>query len=811
MSAARAAPSRWNPVSAGQNGLWYEQQSRPDSNAYNLAGCVRFTGAIDAGRIDAALALLAARHPMMRARFALEGGEPSWRIAEAPLSCRRLQSPSDGPALEAIVEFMLRPYDLAAENPYRFALAAIDDGTTLFGIGCHHIASDLHSLGAVVRELGLAYGVGAAAIGEAPRRDYAAFVERQRAAMGSAAGVASAAWWRARLAETPGGASLGDLESGSGVQAREAGRIDFALGTRAAAAVAALSSASGATPFAVLLTAFQCLLSDRMSQSRVVVGAPSSGRNDRGDLGTVGYFVNLLPMVLDVDPGEPFERVLARNHADVREALSHGQHPFGAMVRDLQRAGAADPAHLVQATLSFQKTVSGLPDELTRLALGLPGGGLRLGDAFGEIVRMPELRAQFPLGIAVASIAGGFAGCVTYEPARIGANVAAQLLRDWEALVELCGEAPGKSVAALLASVDGDLAADLCSALDAAMRRHGERIAVSAPDGELLYRDLRERAAAIARQLRAAGIGAGHRVAVLGAGGAETVCALVGVMRAGAAFVPLDADIDPARARTLLAQAKISALLRCDGAATALDFGVPVLDPASHADVQGALPFPAALDPAWLMFTSGTTGHPKAAVVPHEAALAHARGIARRLGLNAGDRVLQFASLSFDEHAEEIFPSLLCGACVVCRPRVRFQDPEAMLAEIDAARVSVLHLPTSYWHLWMDEAQNRALGFPRALRLVNAGGEQASVARLRTWTARAPAHVRWVNTYGLTEAAVTSLAYEARGGLAAIEPLTRVPAGRPLRGTRVRVVAGDGSDVGAGETGELWLGGPGVR
>ena len=782
-------------MSIGQRGLWFEQQADPNGNAYNLAGCVRFSEPIEAARLDRALAMLAERHALLRARFALDDGQPVWRASGEPLRCRVLAAQPEAEARDAVAEYLLRPYDLEAEHPYRFVLAPAREGGTLFGIGCHHIASDLHSIALVAIELDAAYASAPAPFAAPPAPSYDAFAEQQREFVSSPAGAESAAWWSERLAGVPSSPWLGELESGSPGPAAQGGRIDFAVEPATAAAVASLALHAGATPFAVMLTAFQCLFARRLGQPRVVVGAPSSGRNDRRYHATVGYFVNLLPMALEVSEDEPFDRLLARNGADVREALHHGRYPFAAMVRDLQRAGAADPANLVQATLTYQKTVTGLAEPLTRLALGLPGGALRLGSAVGEFVRLPETGAQFPIGIAVAPAGDAFAGCVTFDPARVSRDAAQEFLGDWMTLLARCGQTPGASVGALLDGLEGDGGADLAAALDAALERHAACTALSAPEGDLSYADLRARSDAIVARLRAARIGPGHRVAVVGTGGAETICALVGVLRAGAAFVPIDADIDPARAESLLRTAQVSKVIACEGAELKV---IP-----AQAGIQSP-------DAAWLMFTSGTTGPPKAAVVPHEAALAHARGIARRFRLRPGDRVLQFASLSFDEHAEEIFPSLLAGACIVCRPRIRFQDPETLLAAVDAARVTVLHLPTSYWHLWMDETQNRALTFPPALRLVNVGGEQASVARLRTWARQAPAHARWINTYGLTEAAVTSLVFEARGGAAAIERMERVPAGRPLAGTRVRIVGEDGRDVAPGATGELLLGGAGV-
>jgi amino acid adenylation domain-containing protein/thioester reductase-like protein len=787
----------WHAASVGQRGLWFEQQAEPASNAYNLACCVRFDGAIDPARLSAAIAALASRHPLMRARFALRDGALGWIEDGAPPACDAFAGIPEVQAQRRVADALLRPYDLERESPWRFVLAATVEGTTLFALGCHHIVSDLHSMAIVVTELEEAYSGRPLAQVPAP---YDGFVAWQDERMGSGKGGEEASWWHGRWsAACP--ARIFPEAAEEGVD----GRIDFAFEPRTVAAVGTLAKAAATTPFVVMLTAFQCVLARRAGQRAVVVGAPSSGRNDPRHAGTVGYLVNLLPLTLVLRLGEPVLALIERNARDVRDALRHGQYPFGAMMRDLQHSGSPDAARRLQATFTFQKTRGGLEEPLAKLALGLPGGGLRLGGMTGAIVRLSDTRAQFPLGIAVAPTSEGFVGSLTWQGTSLDRVAAEDILRQWTAFIDEAAATP-QGPADLGASGEATLAQEL----DAAFARFAARPAVSTESGALTYGEVGTHADAICSRLQALDVCPGDRVAVVGLGGSQTISAFVGVLRSGAAFLPVDGDVDKARLEAILRQARVKAIVACDGVSIRHDPGVPVLEANTPSAV---VPVPAAVTPldlAWLMSTSGTTGAPKLAVVPHEAAAAHARAIVDRFGLCESDRVLQFASLGFDEHAEEIFPTLLAGACIVCRPRVRFEDPETLLAYVQAHGVSVLHLPTSYWHLWMDEAASRAIAFPAALRLVNAGGEQASAARLRTWARQAPRRTRWFNTYGLTEAAVTSLAYEAPRDGARVESMARIPAGQPLSGTRVRIVRDDGTDSAAEESGELWLGGAGV-
>ena len=795
-------------MSAGQRALWFEQCVNPASNAYNLGACIRFRQSLDRDRLDAALAVLVLRHPVLRARFDLVDDAPCWFVSEQRLSCTVLAdcTLSQSQARERIAELVVRPYALAHEHPFRCAVVELEEGS-LFAIACHHIVSDLHSLEILARELEIAYAfAGEVRLPGAPdANSYADFCAWQAHMLGTGNGINSANFWNGRLANAVACISPVNARSTENSAATTRSRIHFALAPQLARALTAAAHKSAATPYVAVLTTFQILLAHWDRATHVIVGTPFSGRNQARFRQSVGYFVNLVPMVFEFNAEECFDGAVARNGASVRSALRHGQYPFSAMVEHLESA-----VPLVRATLTFQNTVTGLPDYLTRLALGLPGGGLRLAGELGEMLPLPETQSQFPFGITIAATASGFEGSLEYDPAQVQHSDAESFLEDWRAFTALCAEQADIAVGALLGQIGARQRApadNLAAAIDDCIIRHAQRPAICGHAGTMSYRELGARSVQLAARLHALGVGGGARVAVVGDGGADTVVAMLAVLRSGAAFVPIDIDTGAAQIELLVRSVRASAVINCTDTPMAWSDEIGIAQIAMQSEGLDAIAPTGRcrpLDPAWLMYTSGTTGMPKAAIVPHEAALAHGRAIAQRFGLQPEDRVLQFASLSFDEHAEEIFPTLLAGACLVCMPRIRFQDPERLLGEIRSAGVSVLHLPTSYWHLWMDEMSHQQLSVPAALRLVNVGGEQASLSRLRTWAELVPPRVRWFNSYGLTEAAVTSLIYQLPQEGAALQALSRVPVGRPIAGTCFSIDAADG------EIGELLLGGAGV-
>lgn len=713
----------WRSVSAGQRALWFEQCVNPASNAYNMGTCVRFQRPIDRGRLDAALALLVERHPLLRARFDLVEDELCWCLSAEPLTSLVLadRELDEAAGRQCIADMGMRPYALAREHLFRFAVVQLEQGS-LLGIACHHIVSDLQSMAVLVRDLQAAY-TAEKIIGPLAAY-YAEFCDWQDAMLGATSGARSAQFWRERLSSHCNGTVLSPQDLPPSHAAGAASRINFAITQEASRAVAAVAQQVGATPYAAALTTFQVLLTQYDGVKSTVVGTPFSGRTKAHFRDTVGYFVNLLPMVFDSDPDESFTCALTRNSEMIRSALRHGQYPFSSMVQQMGLARGNGVAPLVRATLTFQNTASGLPDDLARLALGLPGGGLRLGDERGAMLPLPEPRPQFPLGLVLAPTDAGLEGYLQYDPAIMPQHAAEAFLQDWLAFYDRCAVQPDAPLRVLLRQARAHqrkLGPTLASAMDECLLRYAERTAISGPTGTLSYRELRARAMVLAGRLHALGIGTGARVALIGDGAPDTVAAMLGIIHSGAAFVPIDVDKGMAHIKLLLKVAHVSAMVLCTDAPVAwsLEGDIPQVLMQSGAWKGHAPPIRSEpLDPAWLMFTSGTTAAPKAAIVPHEAALAHAMAIAESFGLGAGDRVLQFASLSFDEHAEEIFPTLLAGACLVCRPRVRFEDPDSLLGALDADGVSVLHLPTSYWHLWMDEMVQHQLPIPAALRLV---------------------------------------------------------------------------------------------
>ncbi|MGA2879227.1 MAG: amino acid adenylation domain-containing protein [Bryobacteraceae bacterium] len=355
---------------------------------------------------------------------------------------------------------------------------------------------------------------------------------------------------------------------------------------------------------------------------------------------------------------------------------------------------------------------------------------------------------------------------------------------------------------------------------EAQARRTPDAIAAEYAGVRLTYRKLSLGADRFAHTLANQGVA---RESIVGIGlqrSLELPIALVGVLKAGGVCMPLDPEYPPerlaymledARAEVLVtepqlegrypsANAKIIPLNRdLSGLTGAESERLPSHTQHSHADPR---------DAAWIVYTSGSTGRPRGVVLTHAGLVNHHRAAIELYGITASDRVLQFSSLSFDIAIEEMLPSWLAGATVV------FRDPEMPLVPsefvrwIERKKISVLDLPTAYWHELVHGLAKKKLHLPESLRLVVVGGEKASASALRTWSDISQGRVRWINTYGPSEATVIATSWEPRPG----EELSErdLPIGRPIANTRIYLLDANLKPVEPGVTGELYIGGAGV-
>ncbi|HEX2077187.1 MAG TPA: amino acid adenylation domain-containing protein, partial [Longimicrobium sp.] len=799
------------PLSASQQRLWFIEQLVPGTPAYLIFMPVRFRGALDTDALTRALQGVVDRHAVLRTRFELRGGEP----VQVVLPRAALQVPlTDLSALPAEAR-RARLEEMEAEE----AAAPMDPGTApllrarvvrlgadehVLFVTVHHLVADAWSAGILARELGELYR--AFTEGDEPRLpelpvQYADFARAQ--ARGGERDAEHLAYWRERLRDPPPALALPADFPRPAVQRFRGGLETLHLPASLTGGLFALARREGGTLFMALAAAFQALLHRYSGQDDVLVGTPVSNRSPELET-VIGDFVNTLVLRTDLSGDPTFRELLGRVKARALEAYDHPGVPFERLVKELQPERDLGRNPLFQVMLTLQNAWTP--------TLELPG----LEVTFDQV---DQKAAKFDLWFLLQRAPDGYWLWIEYNAdlflpetvRRIGAHfrrlLESAVARPEARLSEL--EITDDEERALLvggwnatdAAYEG--AATLHGLVEAQVDRTPDAPAVRFEGEEVSYRELDRRANRLANRLRALGAGPETRVAVCMERSVEMVAALLGVLKAGAAYVPLDpgypADrlaymLEDCGAPVLLAQRRLAGSLPPASAAVvwADDAGEGEDDARPGTDVH-------ADGLAYVIYTSGSSGRPKGAMVHHAGIRNRLLWMQSAYGLGPDDRVLQKTSFSFDVSVWELFWPLAAGAVLVVARPGGHQDPAYLARVMEDEAVTTAHFVPSMLRVFLDQPGAAAC---RALRRVVCSGEALGYDVQQRFHALLPA-VELHNLYGPTEASVDVTWHACRPA----DPRGIVPIGAPVGNTRTYVLDRWMRPAGVGVPGELYLGG----
>ncbi|MFG3253799.1 amino acid adenylation domain-containing protein [Streptomyces sp. NPDC048172] len=816
------------PLSFAQQRMWFLSHLEARAATYHLPRALRLTGELDPAALGRALGDVVDRHEALRTVYPDDDGRPVQLVLDAGTAHPDLPLTAVAAAEldEALAERAARPFDLANELPLRAELFELAEDDHVLLVVLHHIAGDGWSVLPLARDLCTAYE--ARLRGEAPAWEplplqYADYTLWQRELLGDPADPASLAarqlgHWREELAGIPDALDLPTDHPRPAASSHVGGTVGFELDPELHETVAALARANGASVFMVLHAAVAALLSKLGAGDDIPVGTPVAGRTDAALDDLVGFFVNTLVLRTDLSGDPTFRELVGRARDTDLAAFAHQDVPFEHLVEALAPTRSLGHQPLFQVMLAFQNN---------------EGAGFSLPGLTTTVAPVPTGTARFDLAFELTERpGGGVDGHLEYSADLFTEDGARTLTERLTRLLRALAADPDRPLSGFDALLPGErervlgdwatggsegpspaVEATLPALFARRVTAHPHRVALDpAYEGAALsFTELNARANRLAHHLTARGAGPGDTVALVLPRSAEGVVALLAVLKAGAAYLPVDPaypadrvaymieDARPAAVLTTRAHAArvpesahaVTVTLDDDATATALA-AAPAHDVADADRTRPLSP----RDPAYVIYTSGSTGRPKGVAVPH-GAVAGLAAQGERFGVREGTRVLQFASFSFDAAAWEVCTSLLTGAVLVLADDAHRQPGEPLARLIDGARVDVVCLPPTVLAAWPEE-----LPMPRGLTVITAG-ESCPPELVGRWAeGRA-----MLNAYGPTEATVCATVSPP---LAPLADGARPPIGRPLAGTRLRVLDTALRPVPVGVPGELYLAGTGL-
>lgn len=826
------------PLSLNQLSVWYLHAFAPDSSAYHVQFCARIASPLDVGRLAAALDTLVEHSPMLRTTISAESGTPLQTVHEhwpATLVRHDAAGLSDEELRKQLNADYERPFDLAAHPGFRASLyeRGPEDNTLL--LTWHHAFMDGGSLHPVLDRLTRAYAGQplAPASGE-----YTDFVGWQRELMDSPEGQRQRAYWEERLGAAPPVLDLPPDKQRPPVQSLRGDSVPFTVDAETTRALSALARAEGSSMFRVVLAACHLALFRATEQQDILVGAPVAGRTSPEFADVIGHFVNMIVVRGDLS-GEPtFRDLLRRVDAAVRGAMSNQDYPFAALVERLQPTRDASRSPLFQVALVFQR----MPiEELAHFALCAPGRrGFELNGTRFEPTGLSQQQGAFDISLVMArsgeELVGELKYCSDLFERRTGERMAF-LLQTLLRQIVADPDRPVNRIPLLDAEQQHQLVegwndtvrpvrTDAClhQLVEEQVARTPDAPAVVCGDRRLSYAELDAEANRIAHHLRAQGVGRHGLVGVYLERSLEMVPALLGVLKAGAGYVPLETSHPVARTDVILSSLPVKCVLTQARLVSKLqDLTAPALEHLICVDAAAppsagpravagaaelALSDSGALanvsepgDTAYIIFTSGSTGTPKGVEVAHQPGVNLVDWVNRTYDVGGDDRILQVTSLCFDLSVYDIFGGLAAGASLQIATADDMRDPRRLVGLLTEQ-------PVTFWNSAPPALQQLVSFLPERapeakLRLVFLSGDWIPLPLPDEIRAVFPrAHV--VSLGGATEATVWSNYYD----IGEIEQRwVSIPYGRPIQNARYYVLDAQGIPCPVGIPGELYIGG----
>ena len=813
------------PLSFAQQRLWFIDQLDPGNSVYNFPAAVRLKGPLNLVALKQSLNEIVRRHETLRTTFAIVDGRPVQIIAPALTLTLQIMDLRELPETEREAEAQRlatneaqRTFDLAHGPLVRATVLRLGENEHIGLLTMHHIVSDGWSTGIVIREMATLYeGICSGSPTSLPELpiQYADFAHWQRQWLDRGALESQLTYWKRQLTGAPPFLDLPTDHIRPIVQRFRGAHQSLRLPKNISAGLKALSRQEGVTLFMTLLAAFKILLHCYTSQDDIVIGTPIANRNRLETEGLIGFFVNTVVLRTDFSGDPDFRELLGRVREVCLGAYAHQDLPFERLVEELHPTRDLSRNPLFQVMFVLQNG--------RQVTLELPGLTL-------IPVEVDSGTTHFDLTLHIADTSDELVASLAYNTDLFETETIDRMLRHFRMVLETVCASPGRCLSELSLLTEAerqqvlvewndtgtDQHDDLCihQLFEMQVERTPDAIAVVFQDEQLTYEQLNHRANQLAHHLRALGAGPEVPVGICLKDPLEIVVGLLGTLKAGGVYVPLDPAYPKERIAFMLEDAKVPVILTEERLLTQLpehSAKVVCLDSDREAIAQESTVNPVCsailANLAYVIYTSGSTGQPKGVLISHASIADHCRAVQRYYELDPSDGVLQFASLSFDLSLEQILPTLIVGARLVMMGTDAWHTTD-FHRNVSAFRLTVLNLPTGYWHELTREWANLAELVPNIQpKVFIVGGEAMLPEFLELWRRTPASSVRLINAYGPTETTITATAFDVTSRLHEGRTLQKIPIGRPLPNRESYILNKYRNPVPVGIPGELYFGG----
>ncbi len=838
------------PLSFAQQRLWFLYQLEGVNSTYNLPLTLEITGNLNITVLEQAIREILQRHEILRTHIAIVNDQPIQVInpkINFNLPLTNLQSLPSASKLTTVKKLVTqeidKPFELIEGRLLRFHLWKLSQQSHVLLINMHHIVSDGWSMGILIQELSTFYQslisrdvtsgdvacYVSTVLPELPIQ-YADFAVWQQQYLQGEILEKQLNYWKQQLADAPPLLELPTDYPRPAVQSFRGGAIEFELDSDLSTKLKTLSQKSGATLFMTMLAAFVTLLFRYSGQDDICIGSPVANRNRKEIEPLIGCFVNTLVLRFKIGENPSFSDLLNQVGKVATDAQTHQDIPFEQIVEELKPERNLSYSPLFQVLFDFQYDSSS--------QLDFPG--LTVNPLQTEIVT-----SKFDLSLVVEETKNCLKGLWEYSSDLFNVDTINRISGHFQTLLTAIVENPQAPIATLPLlteteqhqlliewnSTARDFPQDKCihELFELQVQRTPKTIALEFGCETLTYEQLNNRANQLANYLITLGVKADVLVGLCVERSVDTIVGLLGILKAGGAYLPLDPKYPPERlahmvddsgVSVLLTQQKLVNLLPESSAKVICLDTDTIFREVRTGDVRdgdvrtGNVTCNVSTrvkshNLAYIIYTSGSTGKPKGVMISHRNVVNHSTSAITEYGLTNSDRVLQFATFSFDVAAEEIFPTLLTGGTLVMRPVEIFSSFADFSTFIEQKNLTVLNLPTPYWQEWVLEISQGKSKVPNQLRLLVTGSEGVLPERLALWQQLVGDKVMWVNAYGPTEATITATIYKPQG-LSNHSYTNSVSIGRPIGNTQIYILDKHLQPVPIGVPGELHIGGVGL-